>query len=368
MFDCGWMCNFFANEKLRAYFGHPAVPRTESTASGVLRYENGSMGHSLSPVAFRVWRELQKVPSSDRNSIFLLAVSGGRDSLALLRVFAELAEQKNINWEMAHIHHGRSSSSKVRAYRHQALTRVKGWAKSLGKQLYTQNNNEESVLQAKELKSEAELRDYRYKALIRLQGETKALRIVTAHHAADLLETRMLNLIRGTSGQGLLSLAVDDGVRLRPLLPFWPEDLQDLPMYPRWRAVEDPSNQSDRYRRNWLRRWLREMEVLVPGSKMALARSLNNLAEEINTKNTNDELPRFPLQRQVWRDLPLVQQRRVLVRAFCENRIKNYTRNHIDEIIKRLDSGRRRLTFNVLGSVWTVENDFISLAPPSGTP
>ena len=101
--------------------------------------------------------------------------------------------------------------------------------------------------------SEAEARDARYAFLHRVRQAAGARALVTAHHQDDVLETAVLNLVRGTGRRGLTSLRSHPTLE-RPLLHVPKVDLiayaKDQGLV--WR--EDSTNEDTRYLRNYLRR------------------------------------------------------------------------------------------------------------------
>lgn len=130
---------------------------------------------------------------------------------------------------------------------------------------------------------EAGARDARYGVLLPLAAAQGAT-LTTAHHRSDQAETLLLRLLRGAGVRGLSAmrsrsrrnevsiwrplLAVD-----RPTLARWAED-QGVT----W--LDDPSNQDDRLRRNFLR--LHIMPLLRqhwPGADATLARAADHMSE-----------------------------------------------------------------------------------------
>ena len=67
--------------------------------------------------------------------------------------------------------------------------------------------------------SEAEARDARYAFLNEMKQKHEAADIITAHHQDDLIETALINIIRGTGPKGLVAISRNKNV-LRPLLPY----------------------------------------------------------------------------------------------------------------------------------------------------
>lgn len=100
--------------------------------------------------------------------------------------------------------------------------------------------------------SEAMARKARYKFLRTTQRAAGARALITAHHQDDLIETALINVLRGTRYKGLTSL--ESGPRLlRPMLHI---SRRQIVRYAHehnitWR--EDPTNSQATYLRNWLR-------------------------------------------------------------------------------------------------------------------
>lgn len=103
--------------------------------------------------------------------------------------------------------------------------------------------------------SEEEARQKRYNFLRHLSKKYNALAILTAHHKDDVIETAIINMIRGTGWRGLSSLR-SAGDIVRPLLGVAKAELmayagrQSL----QWRY--DSTNDDMKYLRNRVRRQL----------------------------------------------------------------------------------------------------------------
>lgn len=171
--------------------------------------------------------------------LYVAAVSGGVDSMVLLDL---LRKQAGVRLVVAHFDHGiRPDSIEDRrlvekAARQAALP---------------------FVYEAAELgagASEAAARAARYRFLEKVRTVSGAAAIITAHHQDDLLETAIINLLRGTHYRGLSSLNSETIVR--PLLAVPKADLIDYAHEQGivWR--EDSTNTDEAYLRNYVRRRL----------------------------------------------------------------------------------------------------------------
>ena len=134
-------------------------------------------------------------------------------------------------------------------------------------------------------RGEAELRSARYGALVRIARRYGASYVVTGHQRHDLAETAVLGLIRGSGMDGIAAMRprrrLAPGIQLvRPLL--WASK-RLLRRYVDMRGVphaEDATNEDGRYRRNFVRRLLADLERSLPGSRKAIARSAVIVAED----------------------------------------------------------------------------------------
>jgi tRNA(Ile)-lysidine synthase len=177
---------------------------------------------------------------------FIVAVSGGVDSCVLLHMikheYADLPDvlKNNPHIIVAHVDHGiRTHSSRDEAH-------VAELAKEYGYEY------EFIELKLGKDASEEEARSKRYGFLDSLISKYHADAVVTAHHSDDVLETAIINLMRGTGRRGLSSLKTRPG-RLRPLLELTKQQLID---YAHENSIvwnEDETNSNKKYLRNKVR-------------------------------------------------------------------------------------------------------------------
>jgi tRNA(Ile)-lysidine synthase len=166
---------------------------------------------------------------------YIVAVSGGVDSVSLLDMLARLTDHELV---VAHFDHGiREDSAEDALF-------VAGLAEKYG--LPFETRREELGSQA----SEELARTRRYEFL-RSIAEKYNAGIVTAHHADDAVETVAINLHRGTGWRGL---AVLDSDIVRPLLGMHKKELQTYAETHALQWREDSTNASDAYLRNRLRK------------------------------------------------------------------------------------------------------------------
>lgn len=177
---------------------------------------------------------------------FLVAISGGPDSTALLVGLVRLAPHFGYRLTAAHVAHGlRGAESRRDADAAQAVARQLGV---------------ECLVQAAPVPPggnlEARARQLRYRALRRAARRVHATRIVTGHTQDDQVETVLLRLLRGTGRGGLGGIAIRRGRLLRPLLGATRTDLRRLLSDAGLPVVLDRSNADLAHRRNRVRRLL----------------------------------------------------------------------------------------------------------------
>ena len=167
---------------------------------------------------------------------YLLAVSGGADSVVLLDWLAE----SNCQLVVAHFDHGLRADSAADARFVEDLSQKYGLEFRLG------------VADLPPDANESEARRARYRFLFQACSEAGARAVITAHHQDDLIETIILNLQRQTGRRGLTSLR--SHVRLqRPFLDLKKSVLLAEAKSRNLTWVEDPTNIDTRFARNWIR-------------------------------------------------------------------------------------------------------------------
>lgn len=168
---------------------------------------------------------------------YVVAVSGGVDSMVLLDI---LRRQPDLKLVVAHVNHGiRPDASEDKELVHR----------------YAMSHNIEFIHTEVKLRasaSEALARQVRYDFLQQCRSMYKADAIVTGQHQDDLVETAIINLLRGTGWRGLAILVHTPGI-LRPLINLRKSELivyakeHNVP----WR--EDSTNTDQHYLRNYVR-------------------------------------------------------------------------------------------------------------------
>lgn len=298
---------------------------------------------------------------SINNVSVLVAVSGGMDSMALLHGLSQIAPLFRLKIVVGHVHHGKHKNPGVVRFRNQASQFVADEADRLGFEAEILSYLGESQ------DSEAALRAIRRENLKKQQENSGCAWQILAHHADDLLETRLLRMIRGVGGEALTSMSERGTVILRPFLSLSRKEINHYQKERGFKFVEDPSNCEDVYFRNWLRKhWLEPLESFQPGANQSLGRSFSLIAEEFNhfMKNNSKNLEcvffEDKIIRKSFETLLPFEKRRVLRAYLSRKKLPMVTFRQLKEICAQLDRPKTRFTFSLGTYFWKVDTEHIS--------
>ncbi len=287
------------------------------------------------------------------------AVSGGADSVALLRVLLELRQELGIVPSVVHLNHN------LRAAESDADEQfVRGLAAAHGLQVICGSRDVKGYATEKKMSLEAGARELRYE-FFRVALEGNLDRIATAHTLDDQAETVLMKLARGAGTRGLAGIYPEVSIQhsalsaqpratavFRPLLATRRERLIDylIELGQDWR--EDSSNRDLRHTRNRVRHGI--LPRLEQHVNPAVRESLAEAAEIARGEEEYwaDEVAR--LLPQVWNpivgggvlncnrltELRLALRRR-MVRAASESLGVGLEFRHVEEVLGLLEEGAR---------------------------
>jgi tRNA(Ile)-lysidine synthase len=203
----------------------------------------------------------------------LLAVSGGVDSVVL----ADLCYRSGFDFGIAHVNfqlRGKESE------RDEQL--VKNLAHQYQKPFLLKKADTRAYADQHRLSIQAAARDLRYKWFTSLlgKGPEDYRFILTAHHLDDNIETMLMHFFRGTGIAGLRGMLYKHENIIRPLLGFPKSALRAFAEDQQLIWVEDSSNESDKYTRNYFRnKLIPEVEAVFPETLANLDGNLRRFGE-----------------------------------------------------------------------------------------
>jgi tRNA(Ile)-lysidine synthase len=249
----------------------------------------------------------------------LVAVSGGRDSIALLHWLHAHGFKRLI---AVHLDH------RLRAESGEDAAFVRKFADSLGIECVIGKADVAALAKKQRHSIETAARQARHEFFARTAIERSCARIFLAHHADDQVETFLHNLLRGAGPSGLCGIngVCELEIRCaafsttllvtRPLLGTWREEIDAYIAHHELPFREDSSNTDPRFTRNRLR------HVAIPALTAALGRDVRTallrttelLRAEDEFISAQPELRGAPdtLQVPMLRSLPLALQRRLI--------------------------------------------------------
>lgn len=217
----------------------------------------------------KVKRYIEKYKLLNTNELYLVALSGGADSVALLL----LLKNAGFNVHAAHcnFHLRGDESDRDEAFCVELCQR-------LGVELHRAHFDTREYAELHKVSIEMAARELRYKWFEQLRRDIGAAGICVAHHRDDSVETVLLNLVRGTGLRGLTGIQPRNGHILRPLLCVSRAEIEAFLAEKGQKYVTDSTNLEADVQRNIIR-----LEVLP------LLRKLNSAVAE-NIQRTAENL------------------------------------------------------------------------------
>lgn len=236
------------------------------------------------------WKE-KLAGTVNPDSLLLLAISGGIDSVVL----AHLIARSGFKFEMAHMNFQLRGAESERDELF-----VRKLAQQLEVKLHVQRVDTTIFAAEQKLSVQEAARELRYQWFAELRTDilTAAAHenkkqsgcwILTAHQADDNIETLLLHLFRGTGLEGLSGIQPvrKKEALIRPLLPFYKKELAAYAVEQELSYVEDSSNATDHYTRNKLRQHLMPvLQELFPEVAKQLTGNIDRFREGLQIYRT----------------------------------------------------------------------------------
>lgn len=223
----------------------------------------------MNDVERRVKELMQREDLFPKEGTVLVAVSGGADSVALLRILLNIG----VSCAVAHCNFHLRGEESLRDERF-----VEGLCSALSVKLHKIDFDTRSYAQSNHISIEMAARELRYQFFERLLKEEGYVYVAVAHHLNDNVETVILNLVRGTGLRGLTGMKYRNGSVIRPLLDIGRKEIVDYLAELKQEYVTDSTNLVADVMRNKVRlQLLPLMETLNP----SVGRSVNGMISHL---------------------------------------------------------------------------------------
>lgn len=275
----------------------------------------------------------------------LVAVSGGQDSLCLLKLLHDLQPQWDWHLGVAYCNHrwreDTSDADLVQATAH-------AWNLPFYLKVAAQVD-----------KTEAGAREWRYQALAEIAQAQNFDCVVTGHTASDRAETLLYNLVRGSGSDGLQALTWKRPLTptvdlVRPLLTVTRAETARFCQEMHLTFWEDPSNQDLKYARNRIRQELLPYlcQHFNPQAENTLAQTVEILQAEVDYLEAETvrllkqvlHSDQCKINRFILRRSPLALQRRVLRKFLQANLTCSPNFDHIEKLVELINAPNRSQT------------------------
>ena len=196
----------------------------------------------------KVNKTIKEYRMLDRGDRVIVAVSGGPDSVCLLRVLHALAKDLELTLHVAHLDH------RFRREESAAEARfVESLAKDMGLIATSESRDVRAYCAERGLSAQAGAREVRYAFLRQIAKASGAQRIALGHTANDQAETLLMRLVRGAGISGLSAIPPVRENIIRPLIGITRDEVLAYLKELGQDFVTDPSNEKPLYTRNRIR-------------------------------------------------------------------------------------------------------------------
>ncbi len=290
----------------------------------------------------KVFNTIKKHNMLDKKESVVVGLSGGADSVCLLKVLKELEDTLEIKVYAAHINHLIRGEE---AFKDAEFT--KKLCERLNIELFCSMMDIPKISKETHEGEEECGRRIRYEFFEEISKKLGGAKIATAHNQNDNAETVLFRLARGTSLKGLCGIPYVRGNIIRPLLDVPREEIEKYLEENRETYCTDSTNLNDIYARNKIRHnvlpnlcdissgateHIASLSEIISDDEAYLEREARKKREEIQ-KNGKLDIEKFlKLDNSI--------KRRILTDILCECEEKNITKKKIDDILSIISKNK----------------------------
>lgn len=219
---------------------------------------------NITSIEQKVLKLIKSESLLEKGDKIIIALSGGPDSTFLLHLLKKYQKKYNLTISAFHLNHklrGKASDDDEKF--------CKAICDELGVEIHIYRKDIKAVAKKNKVSVEEAGRDARYSILNNLTKKLQYNKIATAHIRDDNTETVLLNIIKGTGVSGVSGIPIKRDNIVRPLLTLSKEEILFYLKSEKIEFVNDESNQSEDFERNFVRL------SLVPNIKSKLNPNLD---------------------------------------------------------------------------------------------
>ena len=240
-----------------------------------------SQSHAGGTMLERFIDHIASTPLFKKDEGVLLAVSGGKDSMAMLDLFIKAKYRVSVAHCNFNLRGAASDADEQLVKSVCEKHRIPFFQNSFDTQKYAQEKGISIQMAARALRY-----DWFQELLLKHPYSV----VATAHHQNDVAETVLMNLTKGTGLAGLHGIYEKKGNIIRPLLNFSRKEIDDYVQEHDIAYREDQSNADTKYIRNKIRhKIIPELETINPSMVDAIINLTRHVraAENVLQKSVN---------------------------------------------------------------------------------
>ena len=290
-----------------------------------------------------------------RGKKIIVALSGGADSVCLLRFLHAVSEEYHLELSAVHVHHGIRKEADIDVEYSQEL------CASLGIPIYVEYRDIAYIAKEQKLSVEEAGRKQRYLIFDFYLKKLGYDLIAIAHHTNDRVETMLFQLFRGSGLKGLIGIREKRNEIIRPLLNVTRKEIEKYLALLNIKYITDSTNLENAYSRNKIRNQLIPLaEEISNNASLHMAETINQLneIEDYLSSQVDDFCEKYievsnelgyekiEISLEALRKQHIALKKAVIVRVLeqCKRGNKDIASKHIKSIVDMIEkNGEKRL-------------------------
>ncbi len=267
----------------------------------------------------------------------IAGVSGGADSVCLLKVLIELSNIMDLKVTVVHVHHGIRGEEADRD-----MNFVENLCNSWNIMCKTYRYNIPDMAKNLSISCEEAGRQARYEAFSKTMMEINANKIAVAHNANDNAETIIMNMVRGTGIKGMCGIPIMRECIIRPLLNCTRDEIEKYLADNNIEYVTDSTNLEEDYTRNKVRRVV--LPYICDNINDRAVEHINNMGEQLSdienylesiiTQQLSEVIEGNAINKEWLKDAHIVPAREAIRSVIRQEagKLKDITNKHIEQV------------------------------------